>query len=144
MSRSGSTWVWQYQYYWKMSTWKCCRQISIIMCSSNRVRINKEREDIVTELVSGIGSQPLRFSAQFAIGNSGICRCLVGITRCLTVTPQVTIRLQRRKGGETGMIKMLLKVVSYHSFLVCWIALESLNTLVTPSSALSVRLLTVL
>lgn len=42
------------------------------------------------------------------------------------------------------MIELLLKAASHPSILVCGIALESLNTLVTPSSALSMRLLTVL
>jgi len=104
----------------------------------------KERENIVTELVSGIGLQRLRFAARLAIGDSGICRCLVSIARCLTVTSQSTIRSGRMKGRETGMIELLLKAASHPSILVCGIALESLHTLVTPSSALAMRLLTVL
>jgi len=104
----------------------------------------EEREGIVTELVSGIGLQRLRFAARLAIGDSGICRCLVSIARCLTVSSQSIIRSGRMKGRETGMIELLLKAASHPSIIVCGIALESLYTLVTSSSALSMRLLTVL
>jgi len=106
--------------------------------------VEKEREEMMVELVSGIGLQRLRFGTRLDNADSGVCRCLASIAKSIAISSKSIIRSGRMKGREDGMIELLLKAASHSSLYVCGIALEAFQPLITSGSPLAMRLLTTL
>jgi hypothetical protein len=104
----------------------------------------KERELILTELVSAIGLQRFRFGARLSNGELGVCRCLVSIARSLSEASQYMLRSKKLNGVEKGMIDLLVKAISHPSRHVYSLALEAFAFLLNREDDLAIQILPIL
>lgn len=104
----------------------------------------KERESILTELVSAIGLQRFRFGARLSSGDLGVCRCLVSIARSLAEASQLILRSKILNGIEKGMIELLVKAISHPSRHVYSLALEAFAFLLNQDDDLATQILPIL
>jgi len=104
----------------------------------------KEMEDVLTELITAVGLQRIRFSERQAKGDHGVCRNLARIGATIGSAALAGLLSGQISGGASGLLELLMKAGAHPHIHISSIAIVVLYQLLPVDSTFSPRLLPLL
>lgn len=104
----------------------------------------KEMEDVLTELITAVGLQRIRFTERQAKGDHGVCRNLARIGATIGNAALVGLLSGQISGGASGLLELLMKAGAHPHVHISSVAIVVLSQLLPVDPRFSPRLLPLL